>query len=331
MFKPSRLGTESVYLIFTKLIYDLRMTQPQSPYANLFNETSNFITRDGVSLRYISLKAEKCRGTVLLLNGWTEFIEKYGEPISKLLERGFKVYSLDWRGQGLSSRALPDREKGYVNEFSEFVEDLHQFVTNIIIPEAEQPCILMAHSMGGNISIRYLHDHPGVFRKVLFCCPMFDLPVSFLMKKAFGLLASTASLVGLGSVYIAGCGEWKETPFEENKVTSDPERYAHDLSLLQSNPKLRIGGPTYAWLKAALKSIKLVKSKAFLEKIETRIMLFSGGADKIVSIPAHHFAAKHLPNCELVTIEDGEHELLRETDEIQQVVWDNADRFLADI
>lgn len=309
------------------------MTKQPSPYTHLFKETDLFITSDGTSIRYVSLKTkeEKCRGTVLLLNGWTEFIEKYGEPISKLLDMGFNVYSLDWRGQGLSSRALSNREKGHVNDFSEFVEDLHQLVTSILVPNAKQPCVLMAHSMGGNISIQYLHDHPGVFKKVIFCCPMFDLPAPFWMKKVFGFMASTASIFGLEGTYIPGRGDWVEIPFEENNVTSDPERYAHDLNLLQSNPKLRIGGPTYAWLKSALKAIKRINTKTFLEKIDIPIMLFSGTADKIVSIPAHHFAAKHLPDCELVAIEDGKHELLRETDHIQEGVWKNVDRFLGDI
>lgn len=309
------------------------MTKQQSPYEDLFKETKSFTTQDGTSIRYVSSKTRKdnCRGTVLLLNGWTEFIEKYGEPISKLLNRGFNVYSLDWRGQGLSSRALPNREKGHVNDFSEFVEDLHQFITNIFNPQAKAPNILMAHSMGGNISIQYLHDHPGVFKKVIFCCPMFDLPAPFWMKKAFGFLATFAKLAGLGGAYIPGRGDWVETPFEDNNVTSDPERYAHDLALLQSNPSLRIGSPTYVWLKAALKAIKRINSKSFLEEINIPIMLFSGTADKIVSVPAHHFAAKHLPSSELVTIEDGKHELLRETDEIQEELWKHVDRFLADI
>ncbi|MCG8335568.1 MAG: alpha/beta hydrolase [Proteobacteria bacterium] len=308
------------------------MNIPPSPYAQLFKTTKSFTTQDGTSIRYVSLKTRKdnCRGTVLLLNGWTEFVEKYGEPISKLLDRGFDVYSLDWRGQGLSSRALPNREKGHVNDFSEFVDDLYQLVTSIILPEARQPYILMAHSMGGNISIQYLHDHPGIFKKAIFCCPMFDLPAPFWVKKAFGFLAISAKLAGLGGAYIPGRGNWAETPFEENNVTSDPERYAHDLALLQSTPSLRIGGPTCSWLNATLKAIKRINSKSFLEKISIPIMLFSGTADKIVSIPAHHFAAKHLPKCELVTIEDGKHELLREADAIQEDLWNNVDRFLAD-
>ena len=47
-----------------------------------------------------------CRpaGTCVLLNGQTEFIEKYFEVIDELRGRGFAVATMDWRGQGGSGR-----------------------------------------------------------------------------------------------------------------------------------------------------------------------------------------------------------------------------------
>ena len=49
------------------------------------------------------------KGTVLLLPGRTECIEKYGRAAGDLVARGFSVITIDWRGQGLADRALPDR------------------------------------------------------------------------------------------------------------------------------------------------------------------------------------------------------------------------------
>ena len=64
------------------------------------------------------------RGTVLLLPGRTECIEKYGRAAGDLVARGFSVITLDWRGQGLADRALPDRATGHVGDFSEYQQDL---------------------------------------------------------------------------------------------------------------------------------------------------------------------------------------------------------------
>ena len=42
-------------------------------------------------------------GVCVLLNGQTEFIEKYFEVIDELRGRGFAVATMDWRGQGGSA------------------------------------------------------------------------------------------------------------------------------------------------------------------------------------------------------------------------------------
>src|SRR4051794_4241814 len=59
------------------------------------------------------LPARDARGTVVLAQGRTEFIEKYHEVIRELIARKFSVVTFDWRGQGLSSRALEDKRKGH--------------------------------------------------------------------------------------------------------------------------------------------------------------------------------------------------------------------------
>ena len=53
--------------------------------------------------------------------------------------RGFAVALLDWRGQGLSDRALNDRLKGYVGSFSEFDIDLETFMREVVLPDCPPP------------------------------------------------------------------------------------------------------------------------------------------------------------------------------------------------
>ena len=59
--------------------------------------------RDGDRLRtaiFDAAPGTPRRGVCVLLNGQTEFIEKYDEVIGELQGRGFAVATLDWRGQG---------------------------------------------------------------------------------------------------------------------------------------------------------------------------------------------------------------------------------------
>src|SRR5262245_29861089 len=97
--------------------------------------TGTLRTPDGVALRFARWPAPPNRkGTVCLFHGRAEFIEKYFESIAELRARGFAVATVDWRGQGLSGRALADTRKGHVNNFDEYGADLETFMREIVLP-----------------------------------------------------------------------------------------------------------------------------------------------------------------------------------------------------
>src|SRR5687767_6022509 len=76
-------------------------------------------TPDGVTLRYVRWPPPAGRkGTVCIFQGRGESAEKYFETVRDLQARGFAAAIVDWRGQGLSDRALADRRKGYVRLLS---------------------------------------------------------------------------------------------------------------------------------------------------------------------------------------------------------------------
>src|ERR1700747_1167886 len=90
--------------------------------------TGTLKTRDGVSLRFARGHPRPGRkGTVCIMQGRAEFIEKYFETVRDLRSRGFAVATFDWRGQGRSERALRDRHKGHVRDFAEYDTDLETF------------------------------------------------------------------------------------------------------------------------------------------------------------------------------------------------------------
>jgi alpha-beta hydrolase superfamily lysophospholipase len=82
------------------------------PAATLFEPMP--IKAVGATLRAARFEAAPdvpARGTCVLLNGQTEFIEKYFEVIDELRGRGFAVATMDWRGQGGSGRMTEDSRK----------------------------------------------------------------------------------------------------------------------------------------------------------------------------------------------------------------------------
>src|SRR5204863_274406 len=77
--------------------------------------TGKTSTPEGVPCRFARWDTPAIgKGTVCVFTGRSEFIEKYFETVRNLRQRGFAVAVMDWRGQGHSSRQLPDRRKGHV-------------------------------------------------------------------------------------------------------------------------------------------------------------------------------------------------------------------------
>ena len=113
---------------------------------------------DGGVLRFAlwSPDTAQPRGTILLLGGRAEFIEKYWETIGELTQRGFMVCSFDWRGQGLSSRLLADHRKGHIASFDTYLEDLALIVAHVVKPRMQPPLIVLAHSMGGHLALHFI-------------------------------------------------------------------------------------------------------------------------------------------------------------------------------
>src|ERR1700757_782303 len=85
-----------------------------------------FTARDGLSIRFArwDTTAERRLGTVCLFQGRAEFIEKYFETITDLRRRGFAVATIDWRGEGGSSRLLANPAKCHIDNFSKYDDDV---------------------------------------------------------------------------------------------------------------------------------------------------------------------------------------------------------------
>ena len=291
-----------------------------------------FTTHDGLKIRYGIWPCAQngYRGKVLLLSGRSEFLEKYLETIYELNQRGLAVYSFDWRGQGLSQRMLSDRRKGFVHSYDDYMKDLKQFIDEFVTPGNGQPTMVLAHSMGGHVALRFFHDYPGVIDKAVLISPLIDIAGSRLMRKTIKSIARLAAAAGFQS-QCAAKRAWDFTGhgkgFQQNRLTHDPGRYHRIRNLLLKNPDLGIEGVTFGWLDATFASIDRISSKGFAEQIGLPILVVTAGADQVVSIQAQDDICKRIPNARRLEIPDARHEILIETDSIRKAFWRAFDQF----
>jgi len=291
-----------------------------------------FLQAAGARLRYACWNVprtapEKVQGTVVLLPGRAEFIEKYAtEVVGELLDRGYCVHALDWRGQGLSDRALADRGKGHIDNFSTYMADLQLFLDKVVAPTAPRPILALCHSMGAHIMMRVLAENgPGPISAGVLCSPMTALKREAMLRSVLMLMPE---LTAIDERYLFGTGPFVALAreFHANIVTHDERRYRFTDQWFAADPRLAVGGPTLGWGRQAIRSMTAAVAPGYLERIELPLALISAGGDLLIDSHSHDTVAARLRHGEHFTIAGAKHEVMMETDELRALFWEVFDR-----
>ena len=292
--------------------------------------TGTLKTPDRVELRFARWAPPPGRkGTVCIFQGRAEFIEKYYETARELRARGFAVATLDWRGQGLSQRALRDPHKGYVESFREYETDLEAFIREIVLPDCPPPIYAIGHSMGASILIRIASRGYRWFDRMVLCAPLLKLaPQSFtpFAKPVVKVLNG----IGMGTRYVPG-GSPKviaSQSFIGNVLTSDPVRHARTAAVLEAEPALGLGSPTNAWASAAFTMMSEFEQVGYPGKIRQPILMIASGRDETVSTAAIEDFAGRLRAGSHLIIAGSRHEMMMETDRYRAQFWAAFDAFV---
>jgi lysophospholipase len=282
-------------------------------------------TRDGRTLRFARWpQPPGGRGTVLVAHGRTEFIEKYFELIADLQGRGFAVLTFDWRGQGGSSRDLPDPMKGHVGDFAEYDTDLQTIAREILLPDCPPPHFALGHSMGGAVLLRALRAGVTWFDRTVVAAPMVGLAMLGSFPRVSRATIEAMALTGFAKRYVPGGGPAPVMcrPFEGNPVSSDVVRYERAKAVVEVAPALGTGSPTVGWVHAAFRAMDAFSDPAFPRAIRQPLLIVAAGADRVVATPAIERMARHLRTHAFISVENARHELMMERDRYR-------DRFLA--
>jgi lysophospholipase len=100
------------------------------------------------------------------------------------------------------------------------------------------------------------------------------------------------------------------------------------IEILRKKAFLRINGPSFGWLHAALRSMAQLRSKDYAGDIATPLLVFGAGKDRIVVTETIRASVKNFPNATYIEIEDAEHEILSENDAIRARFWQAFDAFV---
>lgn len=274
-----------------------------------------FRARDGIAIRHGVFRTgiRPHLGTVVILPGRNEPIEKYFETIADVMAMGYDAAILDWRGQGFSGRMLPDRRKGHVETFADYAMDLRQFVNGIVLPDCRAPFYILGHSMGALTALLAAPWLGNQIDRIVLSAPLLEFGEAPVSTNRLGQITRALCAIGLGSRYLTG-GREKPPVFATNSLTSDPDRYFRNIAIRAAAPELALGGPTIGWVSAACQAVAVARDPEFIARIRTPVLLIAAGGDTVVSNRAiEDFARRPRAGAHL-TIDGARHELLQEAD-----------------
>lgn len=289
-------------------------------------ECLRVITRDNIKLRAMKAVPLDPLGTVVVIGGRGDFVERYFETMQDLMVRGFAVASVDLRGQGGSQRLSKDIYRGPVRSFADFDEDIRAFMEDVVLAHCPAPYFALGHSTGGHVLLRVLR-HGTWFRKAVLVAPLVDVIYGPWPRSVAAALVNVASMLGFGGTFLPGVLKYPmgRSHFAGNPLTSDECRWNRDSGTLEAAPHLGLGGATFSWLRAARRSMASV---ARMEKPMAPVLIIASGLDRVVSNDAIRKLARRVPGIALVTIPEARHEILSENDAVRRQFLTAFDSFV---
>lgn len=296
-------------------------------------------TREERKIRYGSLfpRDNIPNAVVVCLPGLSEYGEKYYETARWCQNHNLAFWVIDWMGQGLSGRYLDDPHKRHCSSFQDDIEDLHHFIKSYVKPASVHPdkgripLAMLAHSMGSNIGLHYLAQHPDMFECAAFSAPMTGITALKYIPFPFDLVATSTLSAVANTSYVPGGTGWSSgfrVTSENFKLSGDEMRGQIHNDWLEHNPELRIGSPTIRWLHSAAISCYKLNKRKVLRSIHTHCIAAVAGKDFLVDNAKTNRFFNALNHSQIFEYPESYHEILMERDFVRDDFLNQFDNLI---
>jgi len=221
----------------------------------------NFISGNGVSIFYRNRPATSERARLILSHGLGEHSGRYSHVIDRMADMGISVWALDHQGHGQSGG-----NRGHIERFEVYLDDLKQVID---MAKKDMPdgmkCLLLGHSMGGLIVLRFAEIYNGFIDGVIASSP--GLAPAMKIPVVKGGAAKLLSKI------------WPSLTFDNELDTS---QLSHDLAVVQGyiDDPLVNRRISARWFTEFLSAMEATNTAA--EKIQIPTLMQVAGSDRIV-------------------------------------------------
>ncbi|GMH74639.1 hypothetical protein TrLO_g1932 [Triparma laevis f. longispina] len=274
---------------------------------------------------------------VVFLTGWNESYIKYWELFRDLTSAGFNVTTMDHRSQGLSGRVVEPSAMSFIIDFDSYVVDAEKLVHHVksrFSPSG--PIALVAHSMGGLVSMKLSAFFPNAFLCVVCSAPMIQFKTAPFPWGFAGAMSHLFCALGWGRSFAIGFPKKGWEP--ENMAlpvgtTHDEERCKCWMMMQREHPKIVLAGPSNQWIRASWRGCNSFMKYFFgKSNFPIPVLLFRAGKDRFVHESSQDtFLKNNGSKTRVVSFPNAFHELFLEKDDVRGVAVEEIKKFIVGV
>lgn len=293
-----------------------------------------FQTKDGTRLNYSFFEAapsaridSQPKATLVISHGLGESRPQWLDQIKTFIEEGYNVFMYEHRGQAHSDRPLSNYHKVHVNRFEDYEDDMHQFVNEVVKPNAEGPVYGIGFSLGGLVSTFNTIHHPDDFSALVAISPAYQIRTRQFPVPLVKGLVDFMVLMGQSKEY-----SFFQKDFSEDKLdflrrhTHDSDRWRSFLKVLDLYPMTVPGGLTHGWLSEILDANKRIQKE--IKNLSKPTLVIEAGQDGLLfANVTERLVTKH-PWISHYADENAFHSIIHDSDSIRNPAMTEIIRYL---
>ncbi|TCP97280.1 lysophospholipase [Cricetibacter osteomyelitidis] len=276
-----------------------------------------------IAYRHFVHTDNRSQKLVIIVNGRSENILKWTEVAYDFYQQGYDVLAFDHRGQGYSQRLLTDTDKGYLDQFRFYADDMDIVIETVNAQYQYAQQHIIAHSLGALISTFYLADYPHNIKSAVFSAPFFQFHLNRPLLDE--IIVHLMVLFGQGKRYVFGKTAYKQANLDNNELSFCKTRMKWMNRINRKYPAIHLGGPTFRWVHLLLNAMK--KLPRAIRKVNIPILILYSEKEKIVSNKNLAKLTALFLHCETKQINHAKHEILFERDHIRELAMKEIFQF----
>ena len=291
-------------------------------------EWNTFSPEPDVNLRTGVIDATDAKGTVIVVPGFSATIEMTMREIVRINAAGYRVASIEYRGQGESYRPLTNPEKGYVESYARLGAELAEFAEQVRI--ADKPLFFYSISKGAHITIRMAGEQKPDVTAYALIVPMIKLNTGNSDYSRVRTVAGLFHKLGLGTLYAPNQSEWPKGELVFGKpipCNANPDTAQTQSALFAARETLRTSGVTMTWLHETAASTETLFDPEHIAAVVQPVKMFTAGVDELVDTREAQRFCDALAHCEEKHLAESRHCVTRENFELYDHVIEDVIRY----